>query len=108
MIKEILNSELTEQDLPPSNAEWADIWRFALSFDGYKHSHKCGKLANATVAAFRKDKSLPKSLSDLRACLFFEQRRWRHFGEDPDKETMVYIQALIEAIREKVRARDIG
>lgn len=107
MIKEIANSDLSEQDLPSANARWDNIWKFALSFNGYKYSNKCGELANKAVAAFREDKSLPRSLSDLRACLFFEQRRWHHFGEEPDIETMVYIHALIEVIREKVQNKEL-
>jgi len=104
---QIANSDLIERDLPSANARWDDIQEFALSFNGYKYSNKCGEFANKAVAAFREDKSLPRSLSDLRACLFFEQRRWRHFDEEPDIETMVYIHALIEAIREKVKNKEL-
>ncbi|MEY4182682.1 MAG: hypothetical protein RLZZ217_1308 [Planctomycetota bacterium] len=43
-------------------------------------------------------------MRDLRACLFFEQRRWRHFGDEPDAEAMADIRGLVEAIRERVAA----
>ncbi len=40
-------------------------------------------------------------LDDLRTCLFFEQRRWRHFDRHPDEKSMTYIRALVEAVRGK-------
>ena len=95
---------LTEKDLPRANARWRpEIIFFALSYNGYRHKN-CAKLANATKKAFGKEKQIPKSLTlnQLRTCLFFEQRRWRHYGVYPDDKNMVYIHSLIEAIRGKV------
>ena len=43
-----------------------------------------------------------KSLTDLRVCLFFEQRRWHHFGSHPDDEAMAYIRELLDRIRAHV------
>lgn len=98
---------LAEDDLPPPNAEWEAIARLALSFNGYAYSEKCGEIANAVAAAFARDHKVPGTLSldDLRACLFFEQRRWRHFGEIPDEHAMAYIRRLIEATREQLSGR---
>lgn len=95
---------LTEKDLPKLNARWRpEINLFAVSYNGYRHKN-CAKLANATKKAFGKEKQIPKSLTlnQLRTCLFFEQRRWRHFMVDPDDKDMVYIHSLIEAIRQRV------
>ena len=50
---------------------------------------------------------MPAALADLRACLFFEQRRWHHFGDTPDEESMTYIWALVEAIRNRVLAGEV-
>ena len=100
---------ITEKDLPPLNAEyWGVIDQFALSFDGYEQwgsfeKCACAEIGNHSSATYQEKKVLPSSLIDLRTCLFFEQRRWRHFGEHPDKEIMTYIHALVEAIRNKLR-----
>jgi len=104
---EIANVNLTEKDLPPPNAEYCGvIERFALSFDGYNYwgsFEKCGEISNNSAQTYREKGILPSSLTDLRTCLFFEQRRWRHFSEYPDKDTMAYIHTLVEAIRIKVQ-----
>ena len=46
------------------------------------------------------DGTLPDDLDELRAALFFEQRRYHHFGEGPDGSDLDYIEALVGAIRE--------
>jgi hypothetical protein len=95
-VREITNSELMLADIPQADADWDVIGEFALTYDGYKawgSFEKCAEIANA-----RRD----GSLADLRTCLFFEQRRWRHFGDDPDRETMSYIRGLVEQIRSRV------
>ena len=105
-MEKIPNTELTENDIPLPEAKWGTIGGFALSFNGYEYwgsFHKCGDLANKWANAWREKRDLPSTLVDLRTCLFFEQRRWRHFGHEPDEETMVYIRALVEAIREQIK-----
>lgn len=107
MVREIDNADLAEGDLPSASAEWYEIGRFALSFNGYERwgsFRKCAEIGNRGAEAFRAEGALPESLTELRTCLFFEQRRWRHFGFDPDEQGMEYIRALVERIREKVRA----
>lgn len=93
---EIANAELTLADVPAAEADWETIQRFALTFDGYAasgSSDKCAEVANARRHG---------SLTELRTCLFFEQRRWRHFGEDPDAEAMQYIRDVLGKIRSRV------
>ncbi len=102
MTRLISNAELTLDDLPKPGAGWGSVGEFALTFDGYAEYgsfEACAEIANAK----RHD-----SLSDLRACLFFEQRRWRHFGEIPDAESMSYIHGIVEKIRSKVAAGTIA
>ena len=94
--KQIANGKLAIADIPSPDADWDAIWQFALTFDGYLYwgsTEKCAEIANAHA---------DKNLADLRTCLFFEQRRWRHFGKDPDKKAMVYIRQILEAIRIRV------
>ena len=73
---------------------------FALSFDGYSihGTELCGLIANE-----RRN----KTLTELRTCLFFEQRRYRHFAQDPNKHEMVYMRKILRSIRAKVAAGDI-
>ncbi len=92
------NRDLSLEDIPSPDAEWRIIAAFALSFDGHGASGspaECAKLANA----HRND-----TLTELRTCLFFEQRRWHHYGRVPEGEDLTYIRDLIESIRTKVAA----
>ena len=105
MFEEIPNERLTEIDLPSPNASWDDITFLTGTYNGYARFDsfdRCADIANKAKCEFQKSRVLPSSLDDLRTCLFFEGRRWRHFGRDPDEITMVYIHALIEAMRKKV------
>ena len=105
-MKEIQNAELTEKDIPSPSADWSAIGWFALTFDGYEYwgsFDKCGEVANKWASVWREKQGLPHTLTELRTCLFFEQRRWRHYGYNPDEKAMIYICALVEAIREKVQ-----
>ena len=90
------NELLTLKRIPLSTASWEEISAFALTFDGYRENSsndRCAEIAN---------QRRHNSLSDLRTCLFFEQRRWHHFGDDPDEAAMVYIRSLVEQIRDWV------
>lgn len=84
--------------MPTPSADWPTIWAFALTFDGYKEHgsfEACAEIANEQ----RSD-----NLSDLRTCLFFKQRRWRHFGYDPDGEAARYIRSLVQRVHDAIPA----
>ena len=105
----IPNSQLIEKDLPSRRAAWKSIVPFALTFNGYKHwgsFKKCREVATLGLEQYRKKKKLAQPLTDLRTCLFFEVRRWKHFEKNPSKEGMLYIRALLEEIRLRVHARE--
>jgi hypothetical protein len=109
MPREIANSDLTANDIPAAGADWHTIGRFALTFNGYEHSGsfgRCAEIANRGAKVYEESRVLPDSLTGLRTCLFFEQRRWRHYGYDPDEQAMTYIQALVEKIRALIRAQE--
>jgi hypothetical protein len=94
----IANTDLALSDIPTTDADWMQIVKFALTFDGYEH---CGSTSKcAAIANSRQN----RTLSDLRTCLFFEQRRSHHSGEIPDDESMAYIRTVIQKIRDKVVA----
>lgn len=97
---EIHDTDVTRSDVPASPADVDELDRFALSFDGYAHwGDRCGALAESARAAFRADGTLPDSLDDLRACLFYEQQRWRWSSRSPDADSTAYLQGLLDAIR---------
>lgn len=105
MFEIIANSDLTEQNVPDLTATWDEICNVALTFDGYDHCGSfdaCADIGNHWVGVYAERQGLPDSLNDLRTCLFFEQRRWHHFGESPGEQAMEYIYALLEAIRHRV------
>lgn len=93
----IPNAELRAEKIPDANASWSSIERFALTFDGYKYwgsSEACAEVANAQRRG---------TLTELRTCIFFEQRRWKNQGEMPDAVAMHYIQRVMTQIRHRVR-----
>jgi hypothetical protein len=101
-VKKIDNKELKANDVPSADADWGLLWHFALTFNGYAFwgsTHRCAEIANT-----RKH----DSLTELRTCLFFEQRRWRHFGETPDKKAAAYIRKIVEQIRRRIVAEDVA
>lgn len=91
----ISNAELRAEDIPAPEADWSEIGTFALTFHGYEACgsfEECARVANA---------ARPSTLSELRTCPFFEQRRWRHLGDEPDDESLDSIRGLVERIGAK-------
>jgi hypothetical protein len=101
------NEDLVEWLVPEPASDWKTIATFALSFDGYEYlpNGACGALSEKVRQDFLKTGQLPDglNLSDLRACLFFEQRRANHHGHEPDAEAMSVIHALLAAISRRTR-----
>lgn len=65
------NESLQIEQIPEPNATWEEISHFALTCNGYEEAgsfEECSRIANARMQS---------TLSELRICLFFEQRRWR-------------------------------
>jgi len=98
-MRKITDDQLTLDDVPDDVAKWREIAAFALSSDGYLAIGGFDELAELANARTH------RTLSEARACLFFEQRRWRHFGEEPDANAMEYVRSLLGAIRGYVRER---
>jgi len=104
----IPNEDLRPEHMPAPGAAWDVVSRFALTCDGYAEGSGYGGaagLANEVRARFPEGGGLDAlSLSDLRTCLFFEQRRYRHFGAEPEGDELRYVHELLEAIRRSVGA----
>jgi hypothetical protein len=104
MSEEIANADLMPEDVPGPDADWSAIGRFALTFDGYRACgslETCKAVAERWADAYAERGALPDSLTALRTCLFYEQRRWRHYGRTPDPDAMAYIRALVDEIRRR-------
>jgi hypothetical protein len=91
------NKSLQFSEIPSPEADYFDISEFALTFDGYEFPD-CAEMANSHCAY---------TLSEMRAVLFFEQRRFRHFGYYPTGEDLEYIKTLIQEIRTKVEIEEL-
>jgi len=108
-VVQIPSDELEQDDIPPGTADWGQINEFALTFDGYERwgsFDTCAEIANEIAERYRADGLPATDLDSIRTCLFFEQRRWRHFAEDPDDETMRYLHKLLAHMREIIGRRD--
>jgi hypothetical protein len=97
----VLDEDLSPDMVPSSADPWMPFAEFALSFDGYQYRGNLGEWANSQVDIFAQTKALPANLTlaDLRALVFFEQRRWRHFDQMPTGEDAAHIEALLAEIR---------
>ena len=98
-VETISNEDLRVDHLPAPDARAAEVWRFADTFNGFKHwgsIDRCAEIANAQRDG---------DLTELRTCLFFECRRWHYFGELPDRHASPFIRDLVERIRMMVAAR---
>jgi hypothetical protein len=107
----IPNSLLLSRDIPSRRASWKNIIPFAHSFNGYEHwgsIQKCREVARHGVALYKANQDLPESLTELRTCLFFEARRWKHLEKNPNKACLLYVHALVEAIRVRVQTQELA
>jgi hypothetical protein len=101
-VKEIPNGQLDINKIPSASAPWESIERFALTFNGNSsYDAKEGPGACAELASSRQ----ANTLTELRASLFFEQRGWRHSGNEPTGLELIYVRSLLWRIRQCVRER---
>ena len=91
---------LVLRDVPDSSADWAVIGRFALTFDPAETHGQQARDCDL------RELGPCSSVVDLRCRLFFEQRRWNHFGRYPDPATRQLLQRLVYEIRLKLSAWD--
>jgi hypothetical protein len=107
-VHEMPNEILRREHLPGATDDQMTWIHFALTFDGYEEKggfDTCASFADATRKHWQQTGALPDDLSDLRAALFFEQRRWRHSDEQPfTDDEWRYWRALVHAISETLPA----
>ncbi len=98
----IANGRLRTDLLPPRDASWEQVEEFALTYDGYAYWSHVAELAGRSLQQWTRTGTLPDDLDELRACLFFEERRWHHFGEEPHGRAARYVASLLAAITSAV------
>jgi hypothetical protein len=100
----VANEDLEPSTFPKRRDPFDKIVKFAYSFDGYTHfgMEKCAEIANTTLSTFYHTQVLPEDISVIRACLFFEVRRWTLYQKEPDNKGMIYIHALIDRLERQV------
>lgn len=86
----------------PADLDWDHSVEIAHWINGYEVSPQLGfgevaVLANGVAQGVAGGGELPDKLEVLWLCLFFEHRRWRHFGTDPKDEDRVYLNLLCQA-----------
>ncbi|WP_421119865.1 hypothetical protein ACE2AJ_00455 [Aquihabitans daechungensis] len=84
--------------VPSSDAPINHIWAFAHTYNAYdRHDGMDGASAIGNDMRDRWNEGQPLSdeLNQCRAALFFEARRWRHYGYDPDGRDLTYIRTLV-------------
>ena len=94
----IRSGDVREEVLPPSYGDWADSARFAVRFEPRSRA-EAAELGNWAFGRWQRTGELPRRIDELRACLWFEYRRWRFHGRTPDAITMRYCAATVRAIR---------
>lgn len=90
----------------PDIEDLADIWKYALTVSGYDYAEKhlgkdCAELASERAQKYQETGRWEGTFEELRCCLFFEQRRYRHLDEELGQEEAERIKALYRAICER-------
>ena len=97
---EIDNENLSLSDIPRPSDPFERVQQFGYTFNGFK------KLGSFEACAVIANEQRHNTLTELRACLFFEQRRWHHYGDTPEEEARAYQRELVEKIRSKLEANE--
>jgi hypothetical protein len=100
MKKLISDADLKLSNIPAPLTEWHALCDFCLSIDGYT------TLTEEKQQRLMYRKYIPATLTELRTALFLEQRRFRGTDTYPDENELVYLHALVEAIRAHIVLRD--
>jgi hypothetical protein len=91
--------------IPERGDSWDSVASFALTYDGYAYWDDVTELATRAIRAWTRQRVLPTTIDEVRGCLFYEQRRWHHFGEEPTGRGALYLWALLDSLRQLVVAR---
>jgi hypothetical protein len=103
------NPDLAHEMWLPPNDQITDlgaIFLYGLTAGGYDYAREqwgieCGDLANEKLKQYHETGKWEGTFDELRCCLFFEQRRYHHFGEGPEGGDEKAILDLYQAICER-------
>jgi hypothetical protein len=102
-VQPISNEDMKLGDVPTDALDWDHFVRFAQSFNGYEAA---GSFEDAAQIAnqhhLTNGSGRIYSFAELRICLFFEYRRWNHFGRPRGADDITYQSFLISEIRKIV------
>ncbi|MCG8673427.1 MAG: hypothetical protein MI867_28820, partial [Pseudomonadales bacterium] len=91
-----LSGDLILNHIPKAGSSWKKIGAFALTFNPAEE--RDFELGSTSLDNVSDSLSVPQ----LRHHLYIEQRRWNHFGRDPDVETLKTLFFILELLRRKV------
>lgn len=90
-------------DAIPESFSWQASAEFAHLIDGYAiMGDALGTLANEHLQAAERQGVWRGTARELWLCLFFEHRRWRHFGEYPKGNDLKLLDDLCRVLREQL------
>jgi hypothetical protein len=90
-------------DVIPETFSWEQSARFAHMINGYAiMGDALGDLANERLEEAEAQGTWRGTAKELWLCLFFEHRRWRHFGESPSGKELKVLNALCQELRKKL------
>jgi hypothetical protein len=99
-VRLISNVELRSGDVVGDDADVAERDAFAQTMDGYEvWGDAIARMANGWLERWERTGGLPGTLTELRGCLFFEQRRRNHVGEGIETDRLEYENAVFAGIR---------
>lgn len=108
LLHPIPNDELSEADLPGRDADCAEMFDFAATYDprlDWDNLEKAQFVATQQQTLYQNRSSLPQTLAELRVCLWAERLLWLSHDLDPDDASTAYIDALLEALRSTLQAK---
>ena len=87
----------------PTSFSWEESAKFAHLIDGYAiMGDKLGPFANEMLQYAEKQGVWRGTTKELWLCLFFEHRRWRHFGDSPSGKDLKILDELCFSLRERL------
>lgn len=92
----------------PEPFRWAESAEFAHFLNGYNvmPGDALGPFANQRNEQARLSGAWAGSAKELWLCLFYEHRRWRHFGTDPRTDDKALLSLLCEKLRQQLVGLD--
>jgi hypothetical protein len=99
----LAHDALTQASLPPSDADYEEIWPFCLSFDGYRACALAGADAEQVVAETERKGLDNATLECLRITAFMLQRtiKWSSTWP-PEPQLLMRLRAVLDQIRKRI------